>query len=321
MKITCYTLLATLTLLGGAAIAAAPESDRATDDGLTGLISGWPLEAGSKTAGYPFSFLCDGMPSGKRLSAWTRSSGTPQCDGGRSVCLTTWTDPQSGLRTQWQTTSFADFPAAEWLLWFENTGRQDTPILARVQAMDVVLDEPLDGPVCYRLHRTNGSPANQTDFEPSLIEVRPGEHIALGGGGGRSSNKDFPFVKIESAKASYIIAVGWSGQWAMGLACGPDRRLHITAGLERTHFTLHSGERVRTPRMLVFRRAGDTLEANAQFRQLIYEHYAARRNGKPPLPTLFCNTCFTRGGGWLNECNAQNQISLIRAMRPLVSRP
>jgi alpha-galactosidase len=35
------------------------------------------------------------------------------------------------------------------------------------------------------------------------------------------------------------------------------------------------------------------------------------------LPALFCNTCFTRGGGWLNECNATNQVSLIRAYAPL----
>jgi alpha-galactosidase len=32
---------------------------------------------------------------------------------------------------------------------------------------------------------------------------------------------------------------------------------------------------------------------------------------------LFCNTCFTRGGAWLNECNAANQISLINAYAPL----
>ncbi len=39
----------------------------------------------------------------------------------------------------------------------------------------------------------------------------------------------------------------------------------------------------------------------------------ATRDGKGPLPTPFCNTCFTRGGGWLNECNAANQTSLIEA--------
>ena len=42
-----------------------------------------------------------------------------------------------------------------------------------------------------------------------------------------------------------------------------------------------------------------------------------RRDAKPLLPTLFSNTCFTRGRGWLNECNASNQISLIKANAPL----
>ena len=60
---------------------------------------------------------------------------------------------------------------------------------------------------------------------------------------------------------------------------------------------------------------GDTLGATPSSAQLIYKHYAARRSGKTPLPMLFCNTCFTRGGGWLNECNAENQISLINALR------
>jgi alpha-galactosidase len=71
------------------------------------------------------------------------------------------------------------------------------------------------------------------------------------------------------------------------------------------------------PRILMLHRSGDTWESNAELRRLIYEHYAARRNGRRLLPTLYCNTCFTRGGGWLNECNAENQISLIHAYAPL----
>ena len=93
--------------------------------------------------------------------------------------------------------------------------------------------------------------------------------------------------------------------------------LRIQAGMELTHFKLLPGEKVRSPRMLAMLQPGDTLESNARFRQLIYKHSCATRDGAKPEPTLFCNTCFTRGGGWLNECNAENQISLIRAYAPL----
>lgn len=96
-----------------------------------------------------------------------------------------------------------------------------------------------------------------------------------------------------------------------------DNALHITAGLELTHFKLHRGEKVRGPRMLVLYYNGGTYESNALFRQLIYKHYAAKRSGVTPIPTLFSNTCFTRGGGWLNETTEENQISLINAYAPL----
>jgi alpha-galactosidase len=92
--------------------------------------------------------------------------------------------------------------------------------------------------------------------------------------------------------------------------------------MERTRFVLRPGESVRTPRILVLRSSGDPLEANAVFRRLIHHRYAARRRSAtgsfdPPLPVLFSNSCFTRGGGWLNECNASNQMSLLRAYAPL----
>jgi alpha-galactosidase len=139
----------------------------------------------------------------------------------------------------------------------------------------------------------------------------------LGSGTGRASTNNAPFFKIEAGDASLVVGLGWTGCWKAGLECLDRKHLRVRAGMEQTHFRLHPGEKVRSPRVLLLYWPGDTRESNAQFRQLIYRHYAAKRSGKTPLPILFCNTCFTRGGGWLNECNAENQISLIKAYAPL----
>lgn len=274
---------------------------------------------------YPFSFNYDGQSSSDLLQTWKKeASASPPAAARNSSdpaalrCeATTWTDPKTGLRVCWEVTRFADSPAIEWLLTFENTGSADTPIVENVQSLDVSLNTPLDDRGTYRLHRTNGAPSNPTDFEVRTVAMAPGQTQTMGGGGGRSSNKDFPFFKVETGKGSPIVAVGWSGQWAAQVSSPQVPSLRISAGIERTHFKLRPGEKVRMPRILVLHWEGDTRESNAQFRRLIYKHYVAKRSGAKPLPTLFCNTCFTRGGGWLNECNAENQISLIKAYAPL----
>ncbi|MGB9619124.1 MAG: glycoside hydrolase family 36 N-terminal domain-containing protein, partial [Armatimonadota bacterium] len=258
-----------------------------------------------------FSFLYDGKPSSQLLTAWKSETQTQKLDQDCTRIVTTWRDTSTGLQVIWDILLYADFPAADWVLYFENTGASDTPIVEDIQAADIALNSPP-----YTLHRTNGAPANPTDFEPSELIVDAAHPQAMGGGGGRSSNKDLPFFKIKTSTGSVIIAVGWSGQWLAKLECPDDKQLRVKAGMERTRLKLHPGERIRTPRILLLEWHGDTLESNAQFRQLIYKHYHARRGGAVLLPILFVNTCFTRGGGWLNECNAENQISLIKAYAP-----
>jgi len=266
---------------------------------------------------YPFSFVYGGKHVDELLENWTQERRSEKLDTARTKITTIWTDPDTGLKLHWEAIRFSDFPAIEWLLHFENAGSADTPIIENIQALDLTISSPLSRDIPYLLHKTNGAPSNPTDFEVSTAVINEENSEIMGGGGGRSSNKDFPFFKIETGRGSFIIAVGWSGQWQANLECLDNASLHTTAGLERTHFLLHPGEKVRTPRMLILYWDGDTLESNAQFRQLIYKHYVVVQNGEKPLPTLYSNTCFTRGGGWLNECNAENQISLINAYAPL----
>ena len=263
---------------------------------------------------YPFCFTYDGKSSDTLLPQWDKSVATDASDADRVKTVTRWTDPVTALCVEWTVIQYHDFPAVESLLHFENTGSKETPILENVQAMSVSLAAPISNEAPYVLYRTNGCQSTAKDYAFSKEIVDPENPTSLKALGGCPSYGDFPFFKIDHANGAYIVAVGWSGQWKTSFVCQQNRRLDITSGMEKTHFRLLPKERVRAPRMLILNYEGvDTWEANALFRQLVYKHYAAKRDGKPYLPTPFCNTCFTRGGGWLNETTAENQISLIRA--------
>ncbi len=283
------------------------------EGGATVALHEMKIEKEVIPARYPFSFIYGGRLSDEIIDGWPSDRKSEELDDHKTKVTTTWNDPDTGLRLTMQSVRYSDFPAVEWLLYFENTAAEDTPILENVQALNLTLDSPIGARTPYRLHKTKGSVANSSDFQPSTMVI-DGKHTAtMSGSAGKSSVGSLPFFKIDSADASLIVAVGWSGQWAARLQCPDRKHLAVTAGQQLTHFLLHGGERVRTPRILLMNWTGQRHQSNSQFRRLIYKHYAARRNGETPLPIPYCNTCFTRAGGWLNECNAENQISLIRA--------
>ncbi len=272
-------------------------------------------------ARHPFSFTYGGKSSSEVLANWKFEKTSHKLDADRTLTTVAWRDPDTGLKVTCESIRYSDFPAVEWVLYFKNAGSGDTPIIQDVQALDIVTSSPFKIGSPYRLDKSHGGTPDPQQFEPAVLDINAAHPQVLESGEIRgSSDKDFPFFKIEMENASLVIAVGWSGTWKAKLECSQRGDLHVRAGIRRTHFMPHPGEEVRSPRMLVLDWQGDTLESNAQFRQLIYKHYAARRDGKTPLPIPFCNTCFTRGGGWLNECNAENQISLIKAYSKLGPR-
>lgn len=267
--------------------------------------------------GFPFSFILDGIPSASFLQTWKREDRLSRDREGRSESRTVLSSSRNGLKVTCELATFDDFPAAEWVLYFENVATTDTPMVEDVRVLDLRLASPMRPDRPFVLHRTNGAPSNPSDFEMAAVTVKGDDVQTLSAGGGRSSNRDFPFFRIDTGRGAAIIAIGWSGQWQAEVRCVGGERLLVRAGMERTRFKLHPGERVRMPRILLLLWDGPHEASNSQFRRLIYNHYAARFRGKKPLPVLFCNTCFTRGGGWLNECNEANQVSLIRALQPL----
>jgi alpha-galactosidase len=287
-------------------------------DGKVVSVSSLPEGDAPGSSRYPFSFVVGGVHSDTFLERCVheQQSGATSADG-RALVTHVWIDRSTGLRTELHAIRYSATSALDWVLWFENTGTKDTPIIENVQVMDLEFDSPAREGAPYLVHRATGGVPSPEQFEPSTIPIGGTRTATLGAGSGRSSTKDLPFFRVDTGNGAIVFAVGWSGCWQATLESPGRRRLHATAGMARTRFVLRPGERVRGPRMLVLCDRGEPADVGNAFRDLVHRHYTARRSGGAPLPLLFSNTCFTRGGGWLNECNAENQISLIKAYATL----
>jgi len=233
----------------------------------------------------PFSFIYNGAPSAGFLKSWTRTEETKNLTD-RIERSVRFTDPQTGLRVTAVASVFNRYPAVDWVLYFENQGKQDSPILESIQALDVELntDPPKKAAV---LHQLVGDVCGERSFLPFDTSLGPGQSLRLAPQGGRSSNGAFPFFNFEFEGRGLIAAIGWSGQWAASFdrsANGPTR---VRAGMELTHLKLHPGERIRSPRILLLYWKGDRMAAHNRFRRLMLHHYVPQQNGKPAAMPIF----------------------------------
>jgi alpha-galactosidase len=264
--------------------------------------------------GIPFSFVYGGKPSAELLPTWNKAGDRQSAEHGRQRHVVTYTDPRTKLEVASEVTLFAGHPAVDWVLQFRNAGQADTPILENILPLDLAVRVPGKGSVV--LHHAQGSTCSATDFLPVDEPLPPAAAIELAPHGGRSSNGCLPFVNLQWPGGGLVGAVGWSGQWALRLRRDQGPRLTLQAGQQKTHFVLHPGEAVRTPRMLlVFWDGDDPLRGHNLLRRLLLEHYVPRINGEIWLPPLTHNTWFMFNTG--NAVTEQNQLDAIRSEAPL----
>ncbi len=147
----------------------------------------------------PFSFLYDGKPSAEVLKSWQARHDTQKLDSHRTEHTLVYTDPASSLEVRCVLVEYHDFPTVEWTLYFKNTGSTDTPILEKIQALDIELTAAAMGE--FLLHHNVGSPANGNDYGPLETALGRGATKRLGGAGGRPTNADWSYFNLE-----------WSGE-------------------------------------------------------------------------------------------------------------
>jgi alpha-galactosidase len=268
----------------------------------------------------PFSFTYNGKSSSDFLKDWQFNHESKQLDDIRTEHIFTYKDPETGLRVSCKCYVFTDFPVVEWLLIFSNDGSQDTPIIENIRAIDTIRDFKRSGEVI--LHRALGSSASRSDFAPIAEVMKPGSEINLAPIGGRSSNTTvFPFFNIEASGEGLVLAIGWSGQWAISLVKNSEKSVKIRAGMELTHLRLRKEEQIRTPRIMLMPWDGDDrMLGHNMLRQFILKHHTLQKDGKPvtaPLALSGWPACQVAIPGFeeFNKATVHNQLALAERHR------
>ena len=271
----------------------------------------WVVERfeGTPQENPPFSFTYAGRPSAELLKTWEAKRTSRKLDDQRTEHVVTWADPKTGLVIRCVAVGYHDFPTVEWTLYFQNTGPADTPILTDIQALDAHLERKADAGLI--LHHHTGSPCKPYDYQPHKTSLGPKaeKEKRIATSGGRSSNSDFPYFNLESQGEGVIVVVGWPGQWAARFTADEKGRVRVRAGQELTHFLLHSGEKVRSPLIVMQFWKGDRGRAQNIWRRWMLAHNVPRPGGKLPPPHMAA--CSSHQYGEMIHADEASQIMFI----------
>ena len=181
--------------------------------------------------------------------------------------------------------------AAQWVVWLENRGGDNTPLISRIRAADLCAPMEPSAPLTHSGIR--GDSCSGDSFLPFEEAIVPGSRISLAPAGGRSSSGEFPFFDLTDGDGGVTVAIGWSGQWQYDLS-RDEGHVRLEIGLQDACFYLKPGERVRLPRVLVKAWEGDIADGHNAFRALMRERFAPRAaNGElVSLPAAL--QCFDR---------------------------
>jgi alpha-galactosidase len=263
----------------------------------------------------PFSFEYGGTSSARLLSGWKHTAKVNPAASGFEY-EATWADPETGLAVTAVAKVFTDYPAVDWLLYFENRGSKDTPLLENLRTGDVEL-ETGNSKRKVLLHQLRGDSCSEQSYNPFDLSLDVGKNTTLAPTRGRPSQETaFPFWNVQYRDNGVITAVGWSGQWSAVYERASSGVTRFRAGMEKTHLVLHPGEKIRTPRVLMMSWKGDLRAAHNRFRRLMLFEYVPKQAGRPQrLP--ICLQDFDRyigRPGWATEAGQLEGVQAAHRM-------
>jgi alpha-galactosidase len=226
----------------------------------------------------PFSFAYDRQGSSALLKAWPKKIETKQLDGDRTEHIVSWTDPKTGLQVRVNALEFANSPVVEWTAHFKNESKVDAPILEYVQALDTSFTVTGKGIPTILYSKGCGVMDTYALQKKSLNQL---ESFQISSESGGKTVEFIPFFDIQTAGHGLIGALGWPGTWTINFSRATEAAIAVSAGMGTTHLSLHPGEEIRTPEVLLLPWEGDDIDAHNALRRHILKYHTPQYDGKP----------------------------------------
>jgi alpha-galactosidase len=226
----------------------------------------------------PFSFVYGWQPSSEIVKTWARKTQTRSLDGARTEHVVIWTDPKTQLEVRLSALSYAGSAVVEWTLFFKNDGNADTPILEDLQALDVSVPVVGTGMPTVLYSRGAGVMDTYSLQKKALNQL---EDFRMSNPGGGKTGETIPFFDIRMKGRGLIGAVGWAGRWAISFSRPTEAAIDVRAGMADTHLSLHPGEEIRTPLILLLPWEGDAIDAHNILRRHVLTYHTPKYQGKP----------------------------------------
>jgi alpha-galactosidase len=231
-----------------------------------------------ETSQLPVSFAYDRQGSSALLKVWPKKTETRQLDDGRTEHIAIWTDPKTGLQVRVEALEFADSPVVEWTAYFKNDGTVDTPILEYVQALDISF--PVAGEGIPTILYSKGCGVMDT-YALQKKPMNQLESFQISSETGGKTVETIPFFDIQTAGSGLIGALGWPGTWSINFSRPTEAAISVSAGMGGMHLSLHPGEEIRTPEVLLLPWSGDDIDAHNVLRRHILRYHTPHYDGQP----------------------------------------
>ncbi len=305
-----FSTVVVLTLLAAATVWAqqTPGAKIRQEEANDAIVWAKLLRGQTDPPSWSWSFIYGSRKSAELLPQWIRASRSQTLDTSQTQRTETWSDPKTGLEVRLESVLFPDHAAVESVLYFKNTGKDDTPILEQVWPLDYRVSDPSSSRRKVVLRYAKGALCCLDDFAPVERPLEAGTEVCLQPGGGRSSSEVLPFFNLDGGSSGMTVGIGWTGEWTATFGCDRENRAFARAGMAKTHLKLHPGEEIRTPRILTLFWQGDRMRGQNVLRRFLLRHHRPKPGGKPlVLPVLI--------GSWGGSSAAEHLKTIERIKR------